>query len=83
MSVDDYEQEYHLTPRGWEAGDSFFYGHPQKNLAPPQDRVLTVADRTEQSSRFSKSTSEWIEKWRSPDGAEVDRLVKQFGSKPD
>jgi hypothetical protein len=82
MSADNYEQDYHLTPRGWEVGDSFYYGSPQKNLPPPTDRVLTVADRTEQASPFSPSIHEWVEKWRSSDKAEVDRLVKQFGSTP-
>jgi hypothetical protein len=82
MSVDDYEVEHHLTPRGWEEGDSFYYGKPQKNLVAPSDRVLTVADHSTQSSRFSASSSEWVEKWRSSDEAEISRLVKQFGERP-
>jgi hypothetical protein len=82
MSVDRYEEEYHLTPRGWEKGDSFYYGRPTKNLVPPQDRVRTMANTNEQSSRFSPPTEGWVEKWRSSDEAEVDRLLKQFGSRP-
>jgi hypothetical protein len=82
MSVDDYEDEYHLTPRGWVEGDSYYYGKPQKNIAPPKDRVLTLVDHTEQSSRFAPSVSNWVEKWRSSDAVMVEELISKFGARP-
>lgn len=82
MSVDDYEDEYHLTPHGWVEGDSYYYGKAQKNIAPPKDRVLTIVDRSVQSSRFAPSVSEWVEKWRSSDKSKVEELIAKFGSKP-
>lgn len=82
MSVDNYEDEYHLTPRGWEEGDSYYYGKAQKNIAPPKDRVLTVVDHSEQSSRFAPSVSSWVEKWRSSDAAKVAELISKFGPRP-
>ena len=80
MSADKFETEYHLTPNGWVSGTAYFYGKAEKKIAPPADRVLTVIELLEQSSRFSPTEQSTSEKWRSPDvsDAELVDLQKRF-----
>ncbi len=66
MAVDDLEREYHLTPNGWVKGTSFCFGNTDKEITPPPDRVLTIVERTYQSSRRSQEEISSRVTWRSP-----------------
>jgi hypothetical protein len=84
MSYDYYEQEYHLTPTGWKSGASHSYGRDDQEVKPPLDRVLTVVKEVKQSSGWSPEDISWHESWRSciADRGVVEKLIKQFGSRP-
>jgi hypothetical protein len=41
MSADSYTTEYHLTPRGWIKGSTWYYQAPVEEIAPPLDRIET------------------------------------------
>jgi hypothetical protein len=80
MAVDKFETEYHLTRSGWHKGTSYFFGKTQKEVAPPSDRLLTVVQLVEQSSRWAASETSLSEKWRSPDigDSELQELRAKF-----
>jgi len=82
MSVDRYEREYHLTPRGWEVGTFSVYGHVKESAISPKDRVLTVVRQVEQSSDYSSDDVWWVEQWRSSDASVVEKLLEEFGHRP-
>jgi hypothetical protein len=84
MSADRYEQEYHLTPGGWELGTFFLYGVAKKKVAPPSNRVLTIVKEVEQSCGFSAEEISWREDWRSTkfDTKQINSLLKRFGDRP-
>ena len=82
MSADRYEQEYHLTPAGWQKGTFFFYGKAQTVIPVPFDRMLTIVKEVEQASGWSPEEISWREDWRSANAAAVDRLLKKFGDHP-
>jgi hypothetical protein len=67
MAVDDCETEYHLTRNGWVIGTSYFFSEIDgKEIAPPEDRVLTVVGRIYQRSGWSPDERSLREEWRSP-----------------
>ncbi len=84
MSYDRYEREYHLTPSGWMLGTFYFYGHTEKLIPPPSDRLLTIVKEVEQSSGYSPEDISWRQEWRSPDAtdAQIAQLQKKFGDRP-
>jgi hypothetical protein len=82
MSLSREWTDWHLTPRGWEAGSQHTDFGKETNIDPPQDRVLTSRFHEEISSRFSKPDRSHEETWRSTDEESVDKLLKQFGSPP-
>lgn len=81
MSASNEWTEWHLTPRGWEEGtcktDSAL-----TEVAPPDDRVLTMKYKEYLSSRFSNADIGSNQIWRSPDGNRVNELLAQFGPCP-
>jgi hypothetical protein len=83
MSADRYQQEYHLTPSGWELGTFYFYGNAKK-IEPPSNRVVTIVKEVEQSSGFSPEEISWREDWRSNelDTKQINSLLKKFGDRP-
>ena len=75
MSVDSSETEWHLTPQGWVAGTSRFYGKPDKDgeIEPPQDRVETWVSKTYQRSAWSSEERTWRRIWFDANLPEEDR----------
>ena len=67
MSVDHTEDEYHLTPQGWIGGTHKFYGHAEKVIEPPEDRVETGVRDMTQSHPFAKEFVTWKCIWKSPE----------------
>lgn len=80
MAVDKLETEYHLTPNGWVKGTSRFFRKAEKEVPPPADRLLTMVELIEQSSRWSRDETSWREEWRSPhvSDSELEKLRKKF-----
>jgi hypothetical protein len=74
--------EWHLTPRGWEAGSSRVDFQGTTIVEAPADRVATW--RYEQTA--STGIGDWESGaeclWRSPDGVAIDALEKVFGPCP-
>jgi hypothetical protein len=72
---------YHLTPRGWFAGDKQLrYGILQRRPAP-DDQVLSVISRiTIAANGLMLQTPSEI--WRSTDHARVVGLLARFGPAP-
>ena len=73
MSVDHTEDEYHLTPHGWVHGTYKFYGHADKIIDPPEDRVETWVRDMKQSHPFAKELITWECIWKSPDYSDDDK----------
>ncbi len=84
MSYDDYEVEYHLTPSGWKAGTSYFYGKPQQESQPPADRVLTAVRQVTQASGWSREEVSWRTAWTAPDTPpeKLKELFSKYGEHP-
>jgi hypothetical protein len=72
---------YHLTPRGWYAGDKqLCYGLLYRKPAP-DDQVLSIVCRTTIAANgFILQTLKEI--WRSKDNARVIGLMARFGNSP-
>jgi hypothetical protein len=77
MAMGDEWTEWHLTPRGWERGSERQDAYGTKTKPPPTDTVLTV-----RYYDYLRGGSQLEEKWRSQDGAEVARLLKEHGEAP-
>jgi hypothetical protein len=67
MSMSNEWADWHLTPRGWEAGSRQTDFGRENTVDPPVDRVLTSRFHEEISSRFSKPDRSHEEQWRSGD----------------
>lgn len=72
---------YHLTPRGWFAGDSQTKDRPLLRRPAPLDQVLSLVykvtvDDQGYPHRF------FVEVWRSSDHAHVVGLLARFGPAP-
>jgi hypothetical protein len=83
MSLSKEWTDWHLTPRGWEAGSQQTDFGKETNIDPPEDRVLTSRFHEEISSRFSKPEKWHEEIWRSPDQNTIDALRSKFGVPPE
>lgn len=79
MSASHEWNEWHLTPRGWEAGSSCVDFAGVTEVPPPADRVLTKRHVEHLSSAFSKMDVYWEDTWRGPDEAAVAQLLAQYG----
>jgi len=81
MAADDCSTEYHLTPKGWVIGTSYFFSNVNgKEIAPPIDRVLTLVGRTFQRSAWSPDERSLSEQWRSPIASDIElaELQRKF-----
>ncbi|QHG70168.1 hypothetical protein [Ensifer adhaerens] len=81
MSASNEWTEWHLTPRGWEEGDSktdFAFN----SKAAPADAVQTVKNREYLSSSFSKLEKTSEIQWSSDDKALIAELLAKFGEAP-
>ena len=81
MTASNEWTEWHLTPRGWEEGDSKT-DFAKFDKPTPSDRVETVEHREVVSSAFSplEVTNDII--WSSEDKALVASLRAKFGDAP-
>jgi hypothetical protein len=52
MSFDNFEVEYHLTPKGWIEGSRWYLGAKHRDVPPPKNRVETWRRHSEQSSQW-------------------------------
>ncbi|WP_035276349.1 hypothetical protein [Desulforegula conservatrix] len=79
-------QEYHLTPNGWVEGsfkgDTLGSG-ATKEIAAPDDRVLTIFCYDERPSLHSKPFYHDKVVWEIADKAVISQLQISFGKKPD
>jgi len=84
MSVDRYEREYHLTPRGWVKGTFTHYGTVKEEIPAPSDRVFTRIEEVEDSFGFNSSEVSWRDGWRSRKVTrqQIDLLFRKFGEYP-
>jgi hypothetical protein len=69
MAYDSYEDDYHLTPRGWDSSD-----------ARPADAVETWSLSVYQASGWSKEQRSWSRTWanENADANMVADLHKRF-----
>jgi len=69
MAYDSYEDDYHLTPRGWDSSKE-----------RPADAVETWALSVYQASAWSKEQRSWSRTWAdsNADPAVVAELHKEF-----
>lgn len=81
MSASNEWTEWHLTPRGWEEGDSKT-DFASKSEAAPADAVQTVKYREYLSSSFSKLEKTSEIEWSSDDKALIAELRAKFGEPP-
>ena len=73
--------EYHLTPRGWEAGTTSIDG--ARTVRPtPVDRFKSCTYKEEQGSVYSSVHKSVITNWTANNSAEVVHLESQFGDCP-
>jgi hypothetical protein len=81
MSASDEWTQWHLTPRGWEKGDSET-DFNSFDKPTPDDRVQTVEYRELVASSFSglEVTNEVI--WSNEDEAAIVALTRKFGEAP-
>jgi hypothetical protein len=80
----DWEREYHLTPRGWLSGSSYVLGEIAAEIEPPTDRILTLVEQSRFVPGPSGAQSDWRYDWKSPEISTDDlyRLLATFGHRP-
>jgi hypothetical protein len=82
MVADRTTEEYHLTPRGWEPGTSYYFHHPEQVIEPPPDRIETWCELRETASAFSQEYVEWKRIWTSPLTEEERVRIRKSFPKP-
>jgi len=84
MAFVDWEQEYHLTPEGWVSGSSYVLGEATAEVEPPDDRVLTMVERSRSVPGPSGEESDWRYDWKSPEinPDVLHKLLAIFGHRP-
>lgn len=80
MSASNEWTEWHLTPRGWIAGDTQLDG-PRYDRPTPDDRVMTCEYREFVSSPFSPLEITVTVRWVG-DSARAAALEAKFGECP-
>jgi len=83
MSLTNEWFEYHLTPSGWIDGSEKLDFVGIKEVAIPDDRVLTIRCHEHQSCSFAKAKFWREDVWRSNDSIQVKTLVEKFGVSPE
>ncbi len=73
MSVDNWDQEHHLTPRGWISGSSRYYGRVDSEVPRPDDAVETWEEHCEQRSAWSSEDRSHRLIWHDPAVSQADR----------
>src|SRR2546428_8923843 len=73
MSCDDWDQEYHLTPRGWKTGSSKHSGRVDHEAPRPWDAVETWEQHASQASGWSREIRMQRLIWQDPAIREEDR----------
>jgi hypothetical protein len=74
MSYDSWDQEYHLTPKGWVDGTYKYYGEAQGGeVARPSDAVETWNEHGSQASGWSSEYRTHSMIWHEPAMTEADR----------
>lgn len=68
--------EWHLTPRGWEAG-SYFNGTHEIERVAPEDRVQTRRCTEVKTGRTVSAL--WEVKWELAERSVVDELIEKYG----
>lgn len=81
MSASDEWTMWHLTPRGWEKGDSET-DFNSFDRPIPDDRVQTVEYRELVASSSSGLQVTNDEIWSNKDGAAIKALTRKFGDAP-
>ena len=72
MAADRYTTEFHLTPTGWQSGNSTFFGKPQgETVEPPEDRVETWIHSVFQASEWSNEEHSWQLDWESNEASKA------------
>lgn len=83
MSLTSEWTDWHLTRRGWIAGNVTPDMGPEIFRDPPEDRVATFQYHGYQSCSFAKMYREVQEIWNCGDTQLVARLIKRFGKCPE
>lgn len=77
--------EWHLTPRGWEAGSTRVEGVGNTWRDEPEDRRLSYVHQEQQTGADAEPAATTEESWRTKDPAklaEIDGLLRRFGECP-
>jgi hypothetical protein len=82
MSASNEWTEWHLTPRGWEEGDTKKDFVGTKTTPTPKDRVLTFRYKEFLSSVYSKPDIGKTMIWRCNDEQLIKNLLDKFGECP-
>jgi hypothetical protein len=84
MAYDEWEHEYHLTPKGWATGSFYFRGTLARNVPIPIDRVLTMIQENFNTSSSPLIQTSWRQGWLSSGCSleKIDRLFLKFGRRP-
>lgn len=80
MSASNEWSEYHLTPRGWEAGSEKLDFGGVTSAPTPEDRVITIREHEYISSSFGPMEMWSAVVWTSADSARVSDLQSQYGA---
>ena len=72
---------WHLTPKGWVAGDQQFDTGPMVSRAVPADRVLSSVYK-ETSSGYSMPAGGNTEIWRGSDERLITSLLNEWDAAP-
>jgi hypothetical protein len=75
--------EWHLTPRGWEMGSTRHGDQGNVWVGEPEDRVLSVTYKEQQTSSQPEPTRGTEESWRTKEvGAPIAELLREHGECP-
>lgn len=81
MAFDRTRDEWHLTPEGWVQGTSYYFGKPQREVAPPRNRIETWKRDQEQASSYARHEDiSWSRVWKSKKFTEAkcDKIRAKF-----
>ncbi len=82
MSASHEWTEWHLTPRGWEAGSTRLDFQDVVEKEPPIDRVMTCRYTEYMGSAFSRMQKSVDIRWESDNTALKEELLSEYGDCP-